>query len=459
MEKGRKRPVYTKILETINTHQMASAGEHILAAVSGGADSVCLLCVLNSLKETLGIRLEAIHVHHGLRGAEADRDAGFVKDLCQQLNIPLRIVKRDVAGYAAREGVSLEEAGRILRYEAFYETARERGCEKIAVAHHLDDQAETILHHMVRGSGLRGLGGIRPVRDQIIRPLLYVSRDEILSWLDQEGLSFCQDSTNGKNHYTRNRLRNQILPLLKQEINPSAAENIARVGRLSSAADEYLTVQAEKLFAAYGVERDSQTGIPISVLKSQESIIQTYLLLHMIKKAAARSRDITFVHVEQVQKLAEKTVGKQVSLPYDLTAKTDYTHLWISRGKCGQSGEKEAKSLPILEYQQFPYEKHMKIPENQYTKWFDYDKIKGTLSFRFRETGDYFLLPSGGRKSVKSYMIDRKIPADLRGRIPLLAEGSQVLWLVGYRISEFYKVTEDTKQILQVQMNGGEEHG
>ena len=456
--------MYKKILETVTSYHMIKPGEHILAAVSGGADSVCLLCVLNSLKKDIPMTLEAVHVHHGLRGREADRDMEYVKSLCHELNVPLTVEMRDAAEYAKAHHLSLEEGGRVLRYEIFRQVAEEKGCEKIAVAHHLDDQAETVLHHLVRGSGLKGLRGIPFVRGNIIRPLLEVSRQEILSYLHQEGIGYCEDSTNAENDYTRNRLRNLVLRVLKEQVNAQAAENISHMAVLAGEADEYIRQQAAGIWQVEGQEKAAPGGqiflVSREVLKEQPPIIQSYLIRHMISGLSGCEKDITYTHVKLVQQLLEKESGKRLSLPYELTAGIDGAFLWIKQGKLMDPVEEAGENtLPNPEFRVFSYEKHMKIPENQYTKWFDYDKIKDTVSVRYRETGDYFTLPGGGRKSVKTYMIDQKIPREMRGRIPLLAEGSHVLWVMGYRISEYYKVTEDTKTILQVQTNGGKEHG
>ena len=209
--------------------EMTEPGDGLLAGVSGGADSVCLLFLLDELKEELGIRLAAFHLNHGLRGAEADRDEAYVKEICGRLGIPLAVAHENVAEYAAARGISGEEAGRILRYEHMKETAEQFSCQKTATAHHRDDSAETVLFNMFRGSGLKGLSGIRPVRGEVIRPLLCLSRAEIAGYLEERGIPWCEDSTNGENVYTRNRIRNQLLPWVKENINARAPEHILRL--------------------------------------------------------------------------------------------------------------------------------------------------------------------------------------------------------------------------------------
>ena len=192
-------------------YQMIRPGDRIVAGISGGADSVCLLFLLRELCREKGAGLFAVHVNHGLRGAEAGEDEAYVRKLCGELKVPLRVFSFDVRGRAREEHLTLEEAGRLCRYEAFEEEAERIGGTRIAVAHHAGDQAETVLFQLFRGSGLKGLAGIRPVRDNVIRPLLCTGREEIEAWLTERGIEWRTDSTNLTTDYTRNRIRGEIL--------------------------------------------------------------------------------------------------------------------------------------------------------------------------------------------------------------------------------------------------------
>lgn len=445
-----------QVLNDIKLCQMLETGDRVIVAVSGGADSVCLLKVLDKLKEELGISLFAVHIHHGLRGEEADRDADWVREFCNSMNIECSVVHYNVKEYAGQHGLSVEEAGRLLRYETFEREAKEKGAARIAVAHHGDDNAETILHNLFRGSGLRGLGGIPPVRGKIVRPLLSVGRSEILEYLRKENQTFCEDSTNSCNEYTRNKLRNQILPLIVEEINQGAVSNILHAGGLIAQADSYLEKTAKTYLEQYGKREEGGVSMSVAVLEQQESIIQAYLIRLMIKEICGSGKDITKKHIEQVQELIKKPVGRRLDLPYALTARRTYEELWIGVQNIRPNVDKlSAEELPVPVFTVFPYKKGAEIPQNEYTKWFDYDKIKSTLSVRTRRPGDYFTLSRGGHKSIKSYMIDEKIARENRDRIPLLAEENHVIWMIGYRISEYYKVTDQTQTILQVQVDGG----
>ena len=457
-------------------HEMTAPGDAVIVALSGGADSVCLLTVLKQLA-TPEFLLRAVHVHHGIRGAEADRDEAFAQKLCESLSVPLCVAYCHVPAYAAEHGLSEEEAGRILRYQVLEKEAGKWEQElpagsrvKIALAHHRDDNAETILHHLLRGSGLTGLAGIRPVQGRRIRPLLCVGREEIRAYLEAGHISWCEDSTNQSPDYTRNRIRSQVLPLLKTAVNEQAEEHILQAGQIIGQADAYLRQQAEEIWqeAVCGREEDL-AAIPLTAFARQPEILKTYLIRHMLDQLHPGWKDIGSRHFTAIAELAGKPVGSRLDLPGGLMARTGYETLEIVRKterevsvktESGADGEIHGRqTVPELHMTVFSRQKDQEIPKNQYTKWFDYDKIKGTLSVRTRRTGDYLILPSGGSKTIARYMIDEKIPKEKREQILLLAEGSHVLWVVGFRISEYYKIEEHTENILQVPCDGGKDYG
>ena len=465
-----------KVRDYMREHEMTAPGDAVIVALSGGADSVCLLTVLKQLA-TPEFLIRAVHVHHGIRGAEADRDEDFAQKLCESLSVPLCVAYCHVPAYAAEHGLSEEEAGRILRYQVLEKEAGKWEQElpagsrvKIALAHHRDDNAETILHHLLRGSGLTGLAGIRPVQGRRIRPLLCVGREEIRAYLEAGHISWCEDSTNQSPDYTRNRIRSQVLPLLKTAVNEQAEEHILQAGQIIGQADAYLRQQAEEIWqeAVCGREEDL-AAIPLTAFARQPEILKTYLIRHMLDQLHPGWKDIGSRHFTAIAELAGKPVGSRLDLPGGLMARTGYETLEIVRKterevsvktESGADGEIHGRqTVPELHMTVFSRQKDQEIPKNQYTKWFDYDKIKGTLSVRTRRTGDYLILPSGGSKTIARYMIDEKIPKEKREQILLLAEGSHVLWVVGFRISEYYKIEEHTENILQVTCDGGKDYG
>lgn len=515
-----RRRFRQKVLGFMRNKHMTDRGDGVLAAVSGGADSVCLLLLLNGMAAELGIRVFAFHMNHGIRGEEADRDEQFVGELCKQLEIPLTVAHEKVETYAEEHGLSGEEAGRILRYRHLEETAERYQCTKIAVAHHEDDDAETVLLNLFRGSGLAGLSGIRPVRGKIIRPLLCVSRKEIEEYLKEQGFSWCEDSTNRENDYTRNKIRNELLPWVRENINSRAAEHILAASELAAQADVYFEMEAERILEESCSKRreeakqptsqnvgeadgkESGTGqdlkvaenamkmytkISTNLFDSQPEILKTYIIRCMVLNAAGKAKDITERHIRAVMKLTGPGGGHSVNLPYGLQAVRGYETLKIVQGQerriavessdPGQkwenegSFEKEIRLRTDLDetFRIGPASIHLhassrkkepEIPKNQYTKWFDYDKINVGLSIRYRQNGDYLTLSGGGKKKLRRFMIDEKIPEDERDRIPVLADGDHVLWVVGYRISDYYKITDETEHILEAEVklpDGGEQ--
>ena len=463
-----------KIEKFVKAYKMAEPGDRIIAAVSGGADSVCLLLILEHLGKEIPFSLRAVHVHHGLRGEEADRDAEFTRRLCEDMGIPIKILYGNVRELAAKEGYSQEEAGRLLRYQLLEQeaelweqedTGKNGGGEtapvKIAAAHHGDDNTETILYHLFRGTGLLGLGGIRPVRGRIVRPLLCVGREDILAYLKERGQTFCLDSTNESDMYTRNRIRNEILPLICREVNARAGEHVRQAGERIRQADDFIRAMARKWLEqrldTEEWDKDRACRIPDDLLEEPE-ILQTYVLQCALGKFAGSGKDVTARHIENLRDLLMGPVGRRGSLPGGIRAEREYRFLRLTRFP-ENAGAGEEKKAPEAVFTVFPREKNCEFPKNQYTKWFDYDKIKHILSVRTRRTGDYITLAGGGKKSVKAYMIDEKIPASQRDSVFLLADENHILWIIGYRISEYYKIGPQTKTILEVQINGGEYHG
>ncbi len=458
----------------------------MVAGVSGGADSVCLLHLLHRLSGELGFRLAVVHVDHGVR-EEAARDAGYVERLCGEMRVPFYLKKVDMNGYARERGLSAEEAGRQLRYAAFEETLAgqcgdsERG--RIAVAHNAGDRAETMLFHMFRGSGLRGLSSIRPVRERVIRPLLCLEREEIEAYLAEQGLSYCSDATNEEDCYTRNRIRHHILPYAEREICSGAVAHMNELADILSETEDYLEEQTQLLYGKY-VEEDFAEGRRLRVacgLAAEAPAMYKRVLLACLERFAPHRKDITGRHIADLAALMTRPGSRELSLPYGITARREYDVLTLCDGAeavwncaCGGEAAGDYTVAPpaeiairgegtyafcLLEREDFDRD-WQNIPQNRYTKWLDYDKITTVLMLRTRRQGDYLTIDTAlHRKSLKQYMIDEKIPKSQRDRMHVLADGQHILWVPGHRISQRYKVGESTKRILQVQLRGGYDGG
>ncbi len=444
-----------KVKTFMARYRMLSPGDRVVAGVSGGADSVCLLFVLLKCREEIPFYLHVVHVNHGIR-AEAVQDAAYVEALCKAHGLPFTLVEADVRQRAAEEKRSEEEMGRILRYEAFEKVCIQVNAGKIAVAHNSNDRAETMLFHLFRGSGLTGLCGIRPVRDRIIRPILCLERGEIENYLQEKGISYCRDVTNEEDDYTRNRIRHHIIPYAEKEIARGCVEHMARAADILLEAEELLerlTAQAWKETVRAEGEKENVFWISCSGYAGLDPLIGRRLIRRLLGRLSPGGRDIAHVHIKDAEELFLRQGNREICLPYGIRAERQYDS--VRFGLQSEDGP-SVTGEEAFDFQVFSCENCKDIPQNRYTKWFDYDKIKGRLTVRTRQKGDVLSIRSadGGliHKFLKDYMVTEKIPRQDRDCIPLLADGEHILWVVGYRISEYYKVSENTKRILQVQL-------
>ncbi len=459
-----------KILEYINEHQMLQEGDTVVAGVSGGADSVCLLFVLLKIRETIPFRLTAVHMNHKIR-EEAGEDAAFVEALCGTWNCPYRYMEADVEAYALGHHMSCEEAGRFLRYQAFAQVLEEEGAEdgKVAVAHNKNDHAETVLFHLLRGSGLAGLTGIHPVRGRVIRPLLCVTRPEIEAFLEENQLAYCIDKTNSEDTYTRNKIRHHMLAYAEQEVCSQAVSHIYDTSVIVREALAYVDCHTQMAMERCGVASEKDMIFDVAAFEKEEPLIQKQLLLMAMERLSENRKDISAVHIRLLLGLFTRQGNASVDLPCGLRAYREYGRVRLA----GRERERAESAPGVLRIpgvtrwggyrfvcQLLPYEKSQIIPQKTYTKWFDYDKISKYLVLRTRQSGDYLMTRGdGGRKSLKAYIIGEKIPQAERDRIPVLADGEHIVWVVGHRISGHYKTDRQTKTVLQIRVTGGSTDG
>lgn len=464
-----------RILKYIREHGMIEEQDRIIVGVSGGADSVCLLFVLLALAEELRFDLVAVHVNHMLRGEEAAKDEAYVKKLCEENGLPLEIYREDVELIAKMRKQSKEEAGREIRREAFFKTKEKYKGTKIALAHHRNDNVETVLLNLARGTGLRGLGGIYPVNGVFIRPLLCVERGEIEQFLNERGISYCTDLTNGENDYTRNRIRNNVLPLLVKEVNVQAAKHIDEAAEKLRAVEMYLEKQAEKAYEACAGKRpeDGRAEIVLrkDVFDETEEVLKTYVVKEAIGRAAGGLRDVGNRHIEAVVRLFGQQTGRTVSLPEGICASRCYEGVRIGKKEHDRTTALEKRrEICLSETKETTFcgrtfsfrilqnsTDISDIPEKTYTKWFDYDIMDDNVELRTRLPGDYITIDRHGKtQKLKSYFINEKIPAELRDSLILVAKGHHVLWIVGYRMSYSCHVGSGTKRILEIRVDEGE---
>lgn len=453
------------VVRIIKDHDMIKKGDRVTAGISGGADSMCLLFLMSEIREMLDFSLEAVHVNHGIRGESADADEDFVRRICEELKVGFRAVRVDVPKCAAENSLSEEEAGRILRYRAL----REGNPDRIAVAHHGNDSAETVLFNLIRGTGLKGLSGIRPVSGDIIRPLLYFTREETESFCRENNIAFREDETNSDPSYGRNRIRLNIIPEA-EKINPAAVRHILEAADRIEAAFSYIDAEAETVFKeeAEFPEDPGRLSLNIEKIRDLNSCIRELVLKRCITALSGSEKDITALHIKETEALINSQSGKKASLPYGISVKRSFDKLVFSKdaGEDRDSGfeipltvregEETELTLPDGSTVNASFtDKPEEIPNLQYTKWLDYDKIIEPLVWRTRRQGDRISIKGGSRK-LKDLFIDERIPQDERDGIVLLASGSRAVWIPGLRIGEDYKVNEGTKKVLKITY--GKEH-
>lgn len=459
----------TKVLAYMEKYRMLDRHGTIVAGISGGADSVCLLFVLLQIRKQIPFRIVAVHVNHGIR-REAVQDAAYVEELCRREKIPFYLVEENVASYAKEHGISLEEAGRIVRYDAFRRIlSKEAGSGgRIAVAHNSNDRAETMLFHLFRGTGLTGASGIHPVNGEIIRPLLCVSREEIEDWLFQQGITYCTDVTNEQDDYTRNRIRHHILPYAEEYVSAEAVANMNRTADQLLSAEEYIRSQVQAAMERCVEITDfCEVRVNLPEFRKENTYLKGWIVLSCLRQIQA-SRDVGAVHIENLCSFFEKAGNGEFHLPNGIVVCKSYEKgIIIRKGKTdreppkqypeyeiSKEGRWELPGIGMVETTVFSYEKTQNIPQKTYTKWFDCDKITRSIVFRIRKRGDYLTINRAlGHKSLQDYFVNEKIPRQERERFYVLAEDSHIIWVPGYRISEYYKVSEETKTILQISIS------
>ena len=447
------------VRDYILQYNMILPKDEIIAGVSGGADSVCMFLQLIEYKRECDFDLKVVHINHMIR-EDASEDAAFVKDLCARYGVEFFLFEEDVLKLAKDKGISCEEAGREVRYERFKQVMSSKKA-KIAVAHNENDVAETVLFNIFRGTGIEGLASLMPVNKNIIRPLLGLSRVEIEAYLSEKGQQFKTDSTNAGCDYARNKIRNVMLPYAEENISSKSTEHIADLSKKMVLIREYIKKETEKAYLLAVTENEGSSVINLRVFSGLDPMLKREVLLLVMEKLTPHRKDITGQHIASLLDVTLKDGEKRIDLPYGLEAVKQYDNLTVRNSikNSKEAFEYEIGSdtdifLPdgrILSVRVFDRDESALIERKTYTKWFDYDKIINCVKVRNRRAGDYITINSDmGKKSLKDYLIDCKIAKEQRDSIPLIADDSHILWVVGYRISEYYKVSDTTKRILQI---------
>ncbi|MDP2167257.1 MAG: tRNA lysidine(34) synthetase TilS [Thermodesulfovibrionales bacterium] len=455
-----------KITSTIKKHSMLSGRETVLIGLSGGPDSVCLTRILKKLSNRLNLTLHALYVDHGLRPGETEKEAAFSKNLCDSLEIQFHIRHVDVKAYAKEHGLNRQEAGRLLRYQALEEKAFEIKAGRIAVGHNLDDQTETFLMRILRGSGTKGLSGIPPVRGKIIRPLIEAERAGIEGFLYAEGAGYIVDSSNLKEDYLRNRLRASLIPALR-DFNPNIAETVSHTAEVFREEDRYLELIVTKtLMRLISKKTDRLIALFIIPLEITDKVI----LRRVIRRAVGETkglRGISFNHIEDIIGLIKHgKAGDRLHLPKGIRVVKHYSTLLMTSEPPlllgtyelepgGQAVIKEAGITITASVGARPHREGALPPEQKGkdTALFDADKLSFPLIIRPRAKGDFFYPAGFGRKKkLQDFFVNEKIPRDERDIVPVVTSGSDIIWVAGMREDERFRPTADTKRFLVIEL-------
>ncbi len=474
------------MLRFIREHHLIPAKSCLLVAVSGGPDSVCLLHILARLQDEFNARLHVAHLNHELRGAESEADAEYVSRLASQLGVPATIERRDVKAYRAQHHASLEEAAREVRYTFLAQVAQSIGANRVTTGHTTDDHIETILMHLIRGTGTKGLRGLQPSslwRSSggsltIVRPLLEVSRQETVAYCHSHGLVPRIDASNLSLSPLRNRIRHQLLPLL-QGYNPGVTEALLRTARIASDDLAFLENESGRLWDRIVRRQGDTIALSREEFLKLPPALQRHLLRTAIEGLLGDLKDIETRHIEEIMAALTKPAGKQLDLPRGLIFAIGYDQYLLGldpaalspfpllsneftlripgetlfpgwRVQATVTSDEAQERLKVL-----PTPSEVPSPPEAiesarcFTAYLDLDKVGEGVVVRHRQQGDRFQ-PLGMSQSKKlgEFMIDAKVPKAWRQRVPIVCSPQHVLWVVGWRLDDRVKVTENTRRVL-----------
>ncbi len=457
-----ERETIRKVADTISRNRMLVCGDRVIVAVSGGADSVCLLDILYQLRGRFGVDLVVAHFDHGLRPGEDKSETEFVVSLARNLDLPFKTGRAGALLY--KETSSLEERAREARYQFLEEVRANIGAKKIALGHNLMDQAETVLMRLLRGSGPSGLAGIPPARNEkVIRPLIELGREEIEGYLEERGLRYISDPSNLDTRFFRNKIRLELLPHLKK-YQPRIVEILGKTAKIMRTDEAWLEEEAEGWIDRVGKrEANGKVSIPLSPFASLPEALKGRVIRQALKAAGGSLRRVGFGHVEAVKGLAagERSQAR-IGLPNGVTARRVYDRLVFSRRPArptkdycyllGRPGEFYLESLGCtvtLNEMERGILSDMGV--SPWTAFLDAGPITYPLMIRNFRPGDRFLpLGMTGHRKLKDFFIDLKVSSEVRGRIPILTCRETVVWVCGLRIDDHFKVTTETRRILKV---------
>ncbi len=441
------------IKDNINKNLLILPGEHVGVAVSGGVDSMCLLDILAGLKDDLSITITVLHFEHGIRGEASKQDAVFVAEACKQYGLPLVAESADVPKLAECSGMSLETSARQARYDFFRRMTGQYHLDKIALAHHMGDQAETVLLNLIRGSGTKGLTGMRMFREpNYIRPMLDIAKPDILAYAESNKIAFSHDATNDDIVYTRNRLRKTIVPELCA-INTDAEANIARTAGILADEDRYLDQLAKEAYGNRVSQKDGEVVIALSGWDDIDIVLKRRIIRSVLDQYFSLI-NVEFIHIAVIINISLGENGKRAQIMNDLFAAKTYDSLTLFREKRADTdvvkvGLTDTQMIDFGDYRFKTSLTDQAVLENG-SECFDLDRLSDPVIRTVRE--DDYIVPLGmkGRKKLSDYLCDKKVPLHRRVHAVVMAQGCEVIWAVGCGINDNYKVSQMTRRVLKI---------
>lgn len=461
MKKHISSAIVQKALKFIREQELLKNGDAIVVGISGGPDSVFLLKLLLIIQNLFNLKIYAAHLNHKLRGKESDEDEEFVKEFCKKNKVECVVESRDIKTIAKETKRSIEETARLERYKFFNEVLQKFKANKIVTGHTLNDNAETMIFNFIRGSGVSGLRGIPVKRDNIIRPLLGLTKEEIVDFLKEEKISFRVDSSNLEEDFTRNFIRNKIIPLLL-ELNPNLYETLSITSDLLRLLEKYIQVEEtkfEKLFVA-------KKGDKLLRIKIEDNVdYKNYLMMDLIRKKVNSifNIQIGYEKTKEIVNLIKQDKGTTIQINEKILAlKESNSILILVEPEFEEVNISITYDSKLQKYYGSYFEfkissgsvKEAKLSDNPLVEFFDAEKIKNKLVLRNWKSGDKFV-PLGMKysKKVSDILTDAKIPSIFKKQILVLCDGPEIVWLVGVRLAEKYKVTKETKKVIKARIN------
>lgn len=436
-------------LNTIKQHNLINENDYIIIGVSGGADSICLLYFLNSIKQKFNLKIKAVHINHCMRGEESDGDSLFVQNVCKKLNVPLSVFNFDIYSKAKEENISIEESGRKYRYIAFEKVLKEENATKIAVAHNKNDNAETLVMRFFRGSGIKGLSGISYKRNNIIRPLLDCKRQDIENYCNLNNIAFRDDSTNFMDIYTRNKVRLKLLPYIQSEFNENIVDTLHNMSENFYDENAFLEkITNESLKTCLEEKNKDKIVINLKLFNNFDKVIKQRIIRMCLANFSENLYNLSYEHIKEILSLSNKQTGKKLSLPNKICVYKQYDKLVLCKNYL-LSQNSEYNYILELEKPIFIKEinknvllskKVENISTKVYTISINCDKIKNSLFLRQRKAGDKIFL-NGMTKKVKNIFIDLKIPTNERNSYPILIQNDNIIGILGLCLCNEYKPT------------------